>query len=199
MHFLTGEMLEYTVALIKPDAVKAGHAGKIISEMEGQFFVADVLCATWPTSFAEDFYVAHRNKGFYYKLVNFMCSGRLYMVTLVAPDAVGKWRAMMGATDPLEASDLSIRGRYAAKDGVIMHNAVHGSDTIESAGREIKLVRSRLFTKASLGGAGVQCPQFGEEAYSLVEKYKNLVWTPDGLKPAELKQLEGEDDGGTNG
>lgn len=157
-------MLEYTVALIKPDAVRAGVAGKIISEMEKQFIVADVLCAKWPRQFAEDFYVAHRNKGFYWKLVQFMCSDRLYMITLVAPDATRKWREMMGATNPLEASEDSIRGMYSAKDGVIMHNAVHGSDDIESAARELKFINKSFYGT------------FGEEAYAAIERHKNKEW-----------------------
>lgn len=183
MHFLTGAPLEYTVAIIKPDAVRAGYMGNIITMMEVNFFVADIYCTTWPRAFAERFYEEHQGKPYYNALATFMSSGRLAMITLVSPDAVGKWRAMMGATDPAKASELSVRGRYGAHDGVVMHNAVHGSDSIESAAKEGNLIRTYLTMRSTLTQNMLrepsQVPQFGEEAFNLIEKYKNLVWKLD--------------------
>lgn len=176
MHFLTGASLELTFALIKPDAVRNNDAGQILSKMEdGPYFVADVVSTTWSPQFAMDFYAEHRDKPFFPSLVKFMCSGRLYMVTLVGPNAVADWRARMGATDPEKAEVGTIRSMYGSHDGILMHNAVHGSDSIESAGREVRLVSSNLH-RPSRGSIMPRFPDFGEEAYALIEKYKNMKW-----------------------
>jgi len=174
MHFLTGEPLEYTIALIKPDAVTAGTAGRIITRMEHNFFVADVRCAQWGPNVAMEFYEEHRGKAFFDDLVRFMCSDRLYMITLVAPDAIDKWRAMMGATNPLNAMPGSIRGDFAARDGIIMHNCVHGSDSEESVRRE----------SAVLTRHGYSLP----EARRLCLQYRDLAWSIDEKGVPQLKR-----------
>lgn len=178
LSFLTGASLELTLALVKPDAVEAGHLGRIISEMEKHFLVGDVVSTTWPAVFAGFFYEEHVGKPYYSDLVSFMSSGRLCMVALVAPNAVEKWRTMMGATDPMKAEFGTIRNRFAPMDGVIMHNAVHGSDSIESVGRELGRIRKQLYVRPDRGE--LCFPTFGEEAHKLIEKYKNKKWTLSG-------------------
>jgi len=172
LDFLTGGRLEYTFALIKPDAIQARKAGAIIHQIEDNFLIGDMLCSRWDPADVSEFYGEHAGKAFYWDLVKFMSSERMIALTMVAPDAVNKWRSLMGPTDPMKASSGTIRGLFAAKDGVMMHNAVHGSDSDESARREVNFVRSTLRV----------APRFGEEAYRLIEKYKNQKWTAEGLR-----------------
>ncbi len=160
MNFLTGEPLEYTVALIKPDAVEAGHAGEILATMERHFLVADVVCSKWRFDLAYDFYWMHSSKPFFGDLMVFMCSERIYAITLVSPDAVRRWRELMGATDSRKAEPGTIRERFGNKEGIVMRNAVHGSDSLEASASERRLL-------------GEWIPRFGEEAHRLIEKYKN--------------------------
>lgn len=161
--------METTFALIKPDAVRYGHVSSILSMMEKKFLVADVLCATWPKSLAMQFYADLQEKSFFPDLVKFMSSDRLYMIMLVSPDAVSRWRAMMGATDPMKAAPDTVRGLYSAKDGVIMHNVVHGSDSAENVQRERELIASHYF------GQPDQEHLFGDEADSFIKKHRALT------------------------
>jgi nucleoside-diphosphate kinase len=154
---------EVTFALIKPDAVAAHKAGEIIMEMERNFYVADVFCTTWSRKQVAGFYAEHKERPFFNDLVEFMSSGRMYAITLVAPGAVQKWREMMGATDPKRAQWDSMRGRFGSKKGVVMHNAVHGSDSPASVAREIDYVAREV--------AGAF---FGEEARMLLRAYAEL-------------------------
>jgi nucleoside diphosphate kinase len=170
MHFLTGEPLQITLALIKPDAVKAGNAGKILSMMEDNFIVGDVLCTRWTLDAADRFYAEHRGKPFYADLMAFTTSAPVYAITLVAPDAIGKWRGLMGPTDSRKAPDYTVRGRYGARSEIIMHNAVHGSDRHEAVLREIDIVQKWLTT-----------PAFGFTAGDLQREYAGKKWTPHGL------------------
>lgn len=135
-----------TFAMIKPDITSTGHAGEVLSAMERWFTVSDVVCSRWSRSTMEEFYGAHREKPYFGELMDFMTSDRVYAVVLVAPteDAVQRWRDLIGATDPRKADPDSIRGRFGNKDGIIMRNAVHGSDSVENAMREIDLVHTRV-------------------------------------------------------
>jgi nucleoside-diphosphate kinase len=173
LHFLNGGRLEYTLALIKPDAVKANHVGAIIHMIEDSFIIGDMLSSRWDPADVAEFYGEHAGKQFYWDLVKFMSSERIIALTLIAPNAVEKWRQMMGPTDPKSAKEPTIRARFSAMDGIMMHNAVHGSDSDVSANREVNFVRSTLRV----------APRFGEEAYRLIEKYKGLAWTQQGLQP----------------
>lgn len=156
-------MNEYTLAIIKPDAVRSLHAGRILTEMEMNFAIEDVLLTKWTPAFARKFYEEHAGKSFFNDLVAFMCSGPLYLVMLSGEDAVQRWRMLMGPTDPLKAPMNTLRGRFTAKDGVIMHNAVHGSDTPESAAREISLVEIGL-TKVNIAQQVLRPPFLIEPA-----------------------------------
>lgn len=134
-------MIETTLALIKPDAVQNRHAGMILHQMENHFAVCDVNCAIWSRSLVAQFYLEHKDRPFFGDLIEFMTMDRIYAVTLVGPNAVGRWRALMGATDPKKADADTIRGIYGSKIGPIMHNAVHGSDSQKRAFEEIDIVR----------------------------------------------------------
>ncbi len=154
-------MNEFTVALIKPDAVKARKAGLILSAMERHYDVKEAHTAQWHTSFAEQFYAEHLGRPFFTALVDFMCSGPLYMIILQGEGVIQLWRQHMGATNPMQADPGSIRGRYASLDGVVMHNVVHGSDSAEAAEREMRLIRTQLHGKRMLPGGGGILPDFG--------------------------------------
>lgn len=137
-----------TFAMIKPDITSTGHAGEVLSAMERWFTVSDVICSRWPRSVMEEFYGAHRDRPWFGELMDFMTSDRVYAVVLVGPAGAGltfeRWRNLIGATDPRKADPDSIRGRFGNKDGIIMRNAVHGSDSVENAVREIDLVHTRI-------------------------------------------------------
>jgi len=133
-----------TVAIIKPDAVAAGQVGPILTEIEKDFLIADMVLATWDRPTAERFYAEHKGKEFFPELIKFMTSGPLVFCVLVAADAITAWRKRMGATDPKGAAEGTIRAMFASKDGVIMHNVVHGSDDTKAAEREVKLIRDTI-------------------------------------------------------
>ncbi len=124
-----------TLAIIKPDAVAAGNAGKIIAHLEGAGFriVAMKMVHLTPEQ-AGEFYAVHRERPFYGELVEFMTSGPSIPMALEADDAVAKYRETIGATDPAEAAEGTIRKLYAESKG---RNAVHGSDSDENAATEI--------------------------------------------------------------
>lgn len=155
-------MTEFTVAIIKPDAVKLRRVGPILTEMERFFEVAEVATAHWPRGFAEQFYQEHQHRPFFMDLTAFMSSSLLVMVLLTGPGVVDGWRQAMGATDPMKAAPQSIRYRYSAKDGVMMHNAVHGSDLPASAEREMRLIRTSLYARTrEMPHGGPILPNFG--------------------------------------
>eukprot|EP00210_Caulerpa_lentillifera_P001437 g1379.t1 len=131
--------MEQTLALIKPDAVRAGKARDIFHLIQRNGFT--VLTRN-KTQLKEDdameFYKEHKEKPFYEKLVGFMTSGPIWAILLSKKDAILQWRTLMGPTNSCIAKDNnpeSIRGMYGT-DGT--YNAVHGSDSFESARREIK-------------------------------------------------------------
>jgi nucleoside-diphosphate kinase len=124
-----------TFAMLKPDAVAAGNAGAILAHVEKTGFAIRAMRMLRLTRVeAEAFYAVHRERGFYGELVEFMSSGPVVALTLEAPDAVAAWRTAIGATDPAEAAEGTIRKLFAESKG---KNAVHGSDSDENAAREI--------------------------------------------------------------
>ena len=124
-----------TLAIIKPDAFGAGKAGKIIALLEEKGFVlkaARVMHLT--TAQAEKFYEVHAARPFYGELVAFMTSGPCMPMVLEKAGAVAAMREAIGATDPAEAAEGTVRKLYAESKG---RNAIHASDSDENAAREI--------------------------------------------------------------
>ncbi|HLL46770.1 MAG TPA: nucleoside-diphosphate kinase [Longimicrobiaceae bacterium] len=125
-----------TLAIIKPDAVAAGNAGKIIAHLEGAGFrIVAMKMVHLSREQAGEFYAVHRERPFYGELVEFMTSGPAVPIALEGDDAVAKYRETIGATDPAEAAEGTIRRLYAESKG---RNAVHGSDSDENAAVEIR-------------------------------------------------------------
>jgi nucleoside-diphosphate kinase len=124
-----------TFAMIKPDAVQNGHAGRIIAHIQDAGFrILGMKLTQISLPQAQKFYEVHRERGFYDELVEFMSSGPSVVLALEAENAVGKWRETIGATDPAEAAEGTIRKLYAESKG---RNAVHGSDADDTAAQEI--------------------------------------------------------------
>lgn len=126
---------ELTLAIVKPDAFEAGHAGDIISHLEGEGFrlrAARVVRLTREQ--AEAFYSVHREKPFFTSLVKFMTSGPCLPMALERDDAVSRLRAVIGATDPGEADPGTVRAEYAES---VERNAIHAADSPENAEREL--------------------------------------------------------------
>lgn len=128
--------LERTLAIIKPDAVAAGHTGAIISMIEkAGFRILAMRMIRMNREEAEGFYAVHRGKGFYNDLVKFMTQGPVVIMALEGENAIRGWRDVMGPTDPAKADDGTIRKLYGAN---IERNAVHGSDAPETAENELR-------------------------------------------------------------
>ena len=129
--------MERTLILIKPDAFARNLSGEIIARFErkGLRLVALNLL-TMSRDLAAQHYAEHEGKGFYEELVTFITSGPLVSMVLEGAEAVVAARQVIGATDPLKATTGSIRGAFAIEVG---QNMVHGSDSPESAAREVKL------------------------------------------------------------
>ena len=128
-------MNNQTFAIIKPDAVRNGYSGKIIDRMiNSDFKILGLKLIRMTKSQAEGFYEIHKDKPFFSELTEFMSSGKCVVIALKKEDAVNKWRELIGATDPTEADEGTIRKDYASSLG---ENAVHGADSNENALREI--------------------------------------------------------------
>ena len=127
--------MERTFAIIKPDAVAAKHAGRIIQRIEGEGFTIRAMRLTHLTQKeAEGFYAVHRERPFFAGLTKFMSSGPCIVMALDAPDAIKKWRALMGATDPAKADAGTLRKEFGKS---IDNNATHGSDAPDTAAFEL--------------------------------------------------------------
>src|SRR5688572_15775796 len=127
--------MERTFAILKPDAVAAGHAGGIIAKIqENGFRILGLKMIRLSREQAEGFYAVHRERGFYQSLVNFMIEGKLVVMVLERENAIAAWRELMGATNPANAAEGTIRKQFAES---IERNAVHGSDAPETAAVEI--------------------------------------------------------------
>jgi nucleoside-diphosphate kinase len=124
-----------TFAMIKPDACEGGKTGRILAHIEAAGYAIRALRLVRMTRVeAEAFYAVHRGRPFYQELVEFMSSGRAVAMVLERANAVVAWRETIGATDPAEAADGTIRKLFAESKG---RNAVHGSDSDENAAREV--------------------------------------------------------------
>ena len=135
-------MNNQTFAIIKPDAVAAGHSGKIIDRIiAGGFRIRALKLIHQTRKQAEGFYEVHRGKPFYEGLTEFMSSGPCVVMVLEKEGAVKAWRDLMGATDPAKADAGTIRKEFGSSVG---ENATHGSDSDENAAIEIAYFFSRL-------------------------------------------------------
>jgi nucleoside-diphosphate kinase len=125
-----------TLAIIKPDAVAAGNAGKIIAHLEQRGFrILGARLTRLTREQAGEFYAVHRERPFYGELVEFMTSGAVMPLALQAENAVPALRETIGATDPAEAAEGTVRKLYAESKG---RNAIHASDSDENAANEIR-------------------------------------------------------------
>jgi nucleoside-diphosphate kinase len=126
---------KYTLGIVKPDAVGNGTMGAILALVEKSGFrVRAARLRQLTQAEAEAFYAVHRGRPFYGELVAFMTSGPCLPMALEGEDAVARFRGLIGATDPGEAAEGTIRKLYAESKG---RNAVHGSDSDDNAAREI--------------------------------------------------------------
>lgn len=124
-------MSNRTFTMIKPDAVKAGHIGKILEQITGAGFKIVAMKMTQLSgATAGAFYAVHKARPFYQELVDFMSSGPIVAAILEKENAVEDFRKLIGATNPAEAAPGTIRALYAKNVG---ENAVHGSDSDENA------------------------------------------------------------------
>ena len=127
--------MNQTLAIVKPDAVAAGKAGKVLAHLEAAGFkIKEMRMTQLSDAQARAFYEVHKERPFYGSLVSFMTSGPAIPVVLEAPNAVAKLREVIGATDPAEAAEGTVRKLYAESKE---RNAIHASDSDENAAREI--------------------------------------------------------------
>jgi len=127
--------MEQTLAIIKPDGVARGQIGEVVSRCERAGLAVRGLKMVWLTpAQARGFYAVHRERPFFQSLTAFMSSGPSVVLVLEGEGAIARWRTLMGATDPAKAAPGTIRRDFAAS---IEANAVHGSDSPESAAFEI--------------------------------------------------------------
>ena len=127
--------MERTLAIIKPDAVSRRLAGRILQRIEeGGFEIRAARMVHLTRAEAEGFYAVHRERSFFKNLTAFMSSGPIFVLALQAPDAIRRWRDLMGATDPSKADHGTIRREFGSS---IERNATHGSDGPETAAFEL--------------------------------------------------------------
>lgn len=133
--------MSLTLAIIKPDAVQAGNLGKVLAHLEAAgFAVRGAKLLRLTAEQARDFYAVHRERPFYASLTTFMTSGPCLALALEREDAVAHLRKVIGATDPAEAEDGTIRALYAENKE---RNAIHASDSEENAAIELGFFFSR--------------------------------------------------------
>lgn len=127
--------MERTLCIIKPDAVRNHNIGNIVARIEAAGFrILGMKQVTISTAVAGEFYAVHKARPFYGELVDFMSSGPIVPIALEKDNAVAAWRELIGATNPADAAEGTIRKLYATSVG---ENAVHGSDSVENGIREI--------------------------------------------------------------
>ena len=127
--------MERTFAIVKPDAVGRGLTGKILQRIEAEgFTIRGMRMLRLSKTEAEGFYYVHRERPFFSGLTDFMSSGPIVVLALEAPDAIRKWRDVMGATDPAKAAEGTLRREFGSS---IEANATHGSDAPETAAFEL--------------------------------------------------------------
>ena len=128
-------MSQRTFSIIKPDAVRKGHAGAILAEIEkAGFRIVAIKKLSISKAQAEGFYYVHKERPFFGSLTDFMSSGPIFPLVLEKDNAIADLRKLMGATNPANAEEGTIRKRFA---GSIEENAIHGSDAEETAKFEI--------------------------------------------------------------
>jgi nucleoside-diphosphate kinase len=127
--------MERTFAIIKPDAVKSRYTGRILQRIEeAGFTIRAMQLRQLSAKEAEGFYAVHRERPFFGSLTRFMSSGPCVVMALEADDAIRRWRALMGATDPAKADAGTLRKEFGAS---IENNATHGSDAPDTAAFEL--------------------------------------------------------------
>jgi nucleoside-diphosphate kinase len=129
--------VESTLLIVKPDGVRRGLVGEVLARVERKgLMIEQMRIETIDRSTAEEHYGEHTEKPFYGELVDFITGGPVVLAKVTGESAISVWRTLMGPTDPLDAPPGTIRGDFAT---VITENVVHGSDSLESAARELKL------------------------------------------------------------
>jgi nucleoside-diphosphate kinase len=129
--------IETTLLIVKPDGLRRGLVGEVLGRAERKgLAIEELRLMTIDRALAEEHYGEHRGKPFFEELVEFITSGPVVVVKLRGESAISVWRTLMGPTDPVEAQPGTIRGDFAT---VITENLVHGSDSEESAAKELKL------------------------------------------------------------
>ncbi|MDA2989824.1 MAG: nucleoside-diphosphate kinase [Actinomycetota bacterium] len=130
-------MSQRTLVLIKPDGVERGLIGEVLSRIERKGFrIVALELRVLERAIAEEHYGEHKDKPFFGDLVDFITGGPLVAAVIEGPEAIASWRTMMGATNPANAAPGTIRGDLATETQM---NVTHGSDSPESAAREIGL------------------------------------------------------------
>jgi nucleoside-diphosphate kinase len=135
-------MTERTLAIVKPDAMAAGHLGAILDRIvKEEFRIVGLKMLDLTRAGAEGFYAVHRERPFFGDLTRFMSSGPIVVMVLERPEAIVTWRRVMGATDPAKADDGTLRKQFGTN---VEKNATHGSDAPETAATEIAYFFSLL-------------------------------------------------------
>lgn len=130
-----------TLSIIKPGAVRNKHIGHILSKIEeAGFTIAAIKTTQMRLEDAAEFYAVHKDRPFYQELIEFMSSGPIIAMVLLKENAVADFRKLIGATDPAEAAEGTIRKLFATSKS---HNAIHGSDSDENAEMESAFFFSR--------------------------------------------------------
>ena len=141
--------MERTLSIIKPDAVSAGLIGEIIRHLEQEKFqIVAMKMVRLSLAEAEGFYAVHRQRPFFQSLTRFMTEDRVVVMVLEAEDAIRRLRGVMGATNPAQAAEGTLRKIYGSS---IEHNVIHGSDAPETARFEIGYFFSALEISDSSG------------------------------------------------
>ncbi len=133
--------LEQTLCIIKPDSIRTKNIGHIIERIEQHFSIRALKMLQFTEQNARLFYKEHEGKEFFQRLLTFMTSGSIIAILLEGENAIARYRALMGNTNPLEADTGTIRGDLAMSK---TENLVHGSDSPQSAAREINFFFSKL-------------------------------------------------------
>ena len=129
--------IESTLLIVKPDGVRRGLVGEVLRRVEAKgLSIAQLRMETITRATAEEHYGEHTDKPFFGELVDFITGGPVVLAEVTGESAIAVWRTLMGPTNPVEAPPGTIRGDLAT---VITENIVHGSDSAESAARELKL------------------------------------------------------------
>jgi nucleoside-diphosphate kinase len=129
--------VETTLVLVKPDGVRRGLVGDVVSRIERKGLrIVGLKMLTMSSELSDKHYEAHVTKGFYPELKAFMTGGPVVALAVRGENAIAHWRNLMGATNPANAAPGSIRGDYCT---AVTENVVHGSDSPESAARELAL------------------------------------------------------------